>query len=399
MILLLFSAICVPVNAAVPTIRDTMKALQSIPVEDMDTTVPTAARPLLTNVKHQLRDGITDILNRNPASMDQLQNNDRLTAYLHSEMLKRGLRFSNDGGQEGPYGYQADATMERPEGHRKLLVVTTTVGIMCGSDDSLYVYQQNGTVWTLILSLEANDYQEISSAQFNMKVAVSPPDENNNFFVSIAHTTAWCTSNWQGLQIKTLRPGSDPYSPKVLFSGSESVFLGDDDPYRISATRDTFTLRFIGSDLDSDLLTRPCIQKFKVDKDHVKRIAPVALRAQDFLEEWINRPWTEVSEWDRAADLNDAQSWHETLHNGIKDFFVSYDFVQKCGDTNRWQIGLDFELSSDKKQPQTPLPETLYFTVAKDESTFHIASIDRQRPDGCPGEDPAEEWSPDQSPP
>lgn len=392
--------LCIAVGAQAigATVQDTMKALQSMQVEDMDTTVPPAARPLLTQLKKQLREEITDILNRNPLSLDRLHDSDRLTTYLHSELRKRGITISeaeDPDSKAGPYGNVIGATLDRPEGRQRLLIVTTTVGIMCGSDDSLYVFKRNGALWTLTLALEKNDYEEISSAQFGLQYAVSPPDNNEEFFVSIVHTTAWCTSNWQGLQYKTLRPALDPYFPKVILSGSEGVYLGVDNAYKVTASKDSLTLSFIDSSFDSGLLTRPYILKFKIEKDSARRIAPVALRAQDFLEEWMRSSWKEVTQWDHSSTLADAERWHAVLQSETKDASVSYDFVQKCGDRELWQIGLDFEPFSGDKTSTNPLPATLYFTIAKRDSLFYLVSIERRRVEGCPGEDPAAEWPED----
>lgn len=386
---MVLSLLCFSVSAG--SVQDEVKSLQAIHVEDMDPVVPTAARPLLTSIKHDLRNEITDILNRNPRSMDQLENDDRLTTYLHTELHKRGIRFSDaDDSDETPYGSVVDATLARAEKHPDLLIATTTIGIMCGGDDSLYVYRQNGARWDLILASEQNDYEKISSAQFGLQYAVSPPDKNNEFFLAFVHTTAWCTSNWQGLQYKAIKPTSDPNSPEVLYSGADGAYLGVDDPYKISATADTFTLQYVNSSLDSGLLTRPYMMKFKVEPNGVKRIAPIAMRAQDFLEEWLKAPWSQASAWTSPAAPSDIQSWHELLNKSLENLFVTYEFVQKCGAANRWQIGLDFEVDSDAKVQQK-VPETLFFTIGKEED-FYLLSVDRKRPQGCPGKEPAQDW-------
>src|SRR5262245_55397129 len=82
--------------AAERTIQQTLRELQSIEAVDPDTTVPLQARPLLTELKHQLRDRITEILNVDPSYMDHLQTDARLHGYLQKQLQLRGVRLTED---------------------------------------------------------------------------------------------------------------------------------------------------------------------------------------------------------------------------------------------------------------------------------------------------------------
>lgn len=386
--LLLF---CVHADAQVRTIRQTIRELQSIEVPDPDTTVPAQARPLLTELKHQLRDCITEILNRDPFYVDHLQNSDRLQPYLLKELELHGVRLDDSADEDGdddrhPYGIIWDATLERPKGLTQILAATTSIGIAYGNDTSLYLYKKEGLRWMLILALEENDYASIRSAQCGLDYVVSPPDQNGDFFVVAAHTTAWSVSNWQGLDYELVRPESDPYVPKVILKRSESVFLGVDAPYKLEASVDSFTLLFQTNSIDTDLLVRPRMFRFKVKGDHAVRISPVAVDAQGFLEEWILQPWKEVAKWRYSTALENAEAWQVLLHRTRDTYSAGFEFVQPCGDeTNRWQIGLDFDQMTEEKTPKYLLPDVLYFTVIKKGMDYFVSSIDLKRPAGCPG--------------
>jgi hypothetical protein len=385
LLILYMSAWCFPAHAYLRTIQQTRKALQEIEIGDPDTIVPPRVRPLLTELKHQLRDHITESLNSN-LSLDHLQDPEKLQDILISELEHRSVRFEDAVDDQHPYGAVIDITVERPEGQSQILAITSSISIPYGDDTSLYLYERDGMSWRLILALEENDYAEISSAQYGLLYAVSPADENESIFVATVHTTAWPVSNWQGLDFKVVRPQPDPYTPLVLLKQSEGVFLAVDTPYKLTASKDSVTLVFQSHSFDYSILVRPRIMKFQIKGDHAKRIDPMAFDAQGFLEEWISQPWKEVVMWPHSKVLGNAEAWQTLLHDAQNSYSTEFGFVQSCGnESNRWQIKLDFDFFTDVKTPQYLLPESLYFVVIKSGSNYFIRSIDVNPLQDCPG--------------
>jgi hypothetical protein len=373
-------------QASAGTIQQTLRELQNVSIGDPDTAVPLAAKPLLTELKHELRDCITEILNSNASSIDHLQSNGRLQAYLQKQMQMRGIRVTTESEDDDhPYGVIWDATLERPDNQPNLLVATTSIGIAYGSDTSLYVYRKDGLHWILMIALEENDYAEVRSAQYGLVYAVSPPDENGNFFLASVHTTAWSVSNWQGLHFKLVRPLSDPYAPEVLLDRDDNVFLGVETAYKLEATQNSFTLLFQTNSISTDLVVRPRILKFQVENNRVVRISPIAFDAQGFLEEWISEPWNEVAKWPYSDSIENAESWQTLLHHAQEIYVPSFEFVQSCAGGDRWLIGLSYDLRYGEKSPENPLPNRIYFTVRNNGRDYYLIAIDAVRPSGCPG--------------
>lgn len=211
------------------TIRDLRKAWQinEAPSVPDDPRIRPAARTLLKKLKHQLRDLLLDTIN---AQDHRIRSPERLKSNLLAKLKKSGIPV---GGYE--IGDITGISIQRPERHPNLLAFTTTLGILCGNDTSLYLARWRGIRWELILALEANDYKEIDGAQGLFKYAISPPDRKGDFFVVVVDINPWCTSNWQAIRYKVFRVGSKPYRPKRIMSRKETVYLGSDLTYRLSA--------------------------------------------------------------------------------------------------------------------------------------------------------------------
>lgn len=239
---------CASILAQPTTLPQTIKQLRQIKTDDYDTRVPVAARPLLTQLKQQLFSLINETIQ---AQENQGKAPAQWRAIIVSKLAKVGIKLGygkEDTRDTYIYGYIPAITFQHPPHNPNLLVVTTTIGVCCGEDTSLYVFQKQQRRWQLVVQHEANNYEEVSSANGRFRYAISPPDRNGRFFVVTARVNPWCTSNWQGLYYQVMRPSSQPASPQVLLSGHESIFLGMEDEkhsaYRLKLIGNTFSLRF-----------------------------------------------------------------------------------------------------------------------------------------------------------
>lgn len=378
-----------PVSAAeadkqAKAIAETVRQLQRIEITDeIPSTVPPAARSLLKELKHQLRDFLVEMITeRASLPVDPVQ----LQSKLLARFKENGVRLSDDCQANWTHGYGciADINLEYPPNHKQVLAVTTTLAIPCGQDTSLYIFEQQEARWKLVLAQESNDYEEIKGAQGSFGYAVSPPDDKGEWFVVAVDINPWCTSVWQGIRYKVLRPGPDPYESKLLLSRHEGVNLNYEPAYKILTGRNEFTLIFGGdSGLDSANFYRAHIAKYKIEGNKAERVPPIAFRPHDFVDEWIELPWEEAARWVGAANVGEIHSWHSKLQRGQDwHYFAEIEFVQPCSkEGGQWQVGVAIE----SKGPP-PLPSMLYFTVSRKDATFHLQRVDATRPPGCPGE-------------
>ncbi len=180
--------------------------------------VPPTAQNLLPQFKEGLREIIGRTLNdhssSSPETLHKLILADLRKAGIEAlSLVQRDGYYTADGDD---FGYLYDVTVHQPERHPDLMAVVTNLTIPCGSDASLNLYRRTGATWQLILVAESNGYVEISGAQGSFQFAISPPDDERNWFVVTADVNPWCSSNWQQLRYKVLRPGEDAHRSLVL---------------------------------------------------------------------------------------------------------------------------------------------------------------------------------------
>jgi hypothetical protein len=254
----------------------TMMKLRQIRVKELDTDIPEAAKPLLTTVKQELCGLIHDTLN-DPGFRGM--NPQELRAQIVSRLKSIGIAVAEPQPTSDtepatntfpPFGSLLRVTLATPDGYPDLLAATTTLSIPCGDDSSLYLFEKHSDGWKLILGQEVNDYDSISDAQGSLGYAVGPSDRSQPFFVVMASVNPWCTSNWQGIRYTVMRPGKTAYQPVILYSTTDTIYLGNAEDYRITVTSNGFTMEFESSAPDnSDELSAKKRIKYQVSGNRV----------------------------------------------------------------------------------------------------------------------------------
>ena len=373
-------------------IADTVHKLAGIVPADKELPydVPEPARPLLTQLKHQLRDLVVNTLN-DPAF--RTADSTQLTGSVASRLRAAGIEV---GGEHQPeyFGGIDGINIVQPKGHPDLRAATTTIGVPCGADTSLYIFKRGIPAWIMILAAESNNYAQVDGAQGDFGFDISPPDENGLWFLITKKVPPWCTSNWSAVRYQVLRPGPATDRPIIL--------LNEEGDYRryeaesLAVREHDFTLTNFGYQmLDGGILERICFHRYSVIGDRVTRVPPIAVLPQDFIDEWINLPWKEARRWSNPSAIDRLELWHSRLQRGTGEdweklhYYSEIEFVQPCNKPpSKWQIGIP--LDSEKRQDK--LPQELYFTVAKGNGAFSMTDITPTRPLGCPGKASPVNW-------
>jgi len=144
--------------------------------------VPIPVRKLLTQLKHQLRDAMIDTINTDYNDKPEI-----LVQHVIGQFQLQGISIDQC---EGPpsnnllgskpsmgnceYGVIEDISLKQINGHKNLLAMTTTLGIPCGADSSLYLLQKKKSGWELIFVSESNEYEDISGAYGDFGYSISP---------------------------------------------------------------------------------------------------------------------------------------------------------------------------------------------------------------------------------
>jgi len=235
---------------ALRSLTETVNSLKQIHTDSYEANIPPAAKPLLTTLKHQLRDLIGEAL----ASEGREVSAQQIEAETIVDLRSAGVAVSDpecvvvdenyvDNGYD--YGEIDSIAVKRMDlCFVDLIAVTTTIGVCCGEDTSLYIFKLDGRQWKLCLQQESNNYDQVSGAQGLFQYGVSFPNQHGDFFVLVANVNPWCSSNWQSLRYAVLRPGSVPDEPRVIFAEEHSIFLGDNPSFRMIVGSEGFRLAF-----------------------------------------------------------------------------------------------------------------------------------------------------------
>ncbi|HEX4960930.1 MAG TPA: hypothetical protein VF173_08835 [Thermoanaerobaculia bacterium] len=375
MALLAFGAAPAP-PAAPSGLAATARRLQGIhPEEERD--VPPEARSLLTVWKRQIRELVTRELN---GGSYQTAPAERIRADLKAALGREGVPVeeeqSRTAGDGGPYGWVTGVDVQRPTGHDRLLAVTVTQGISCGSDTSLYLFQRDGERWRLAFALESNDYEKVSGGLGSFDFGVSPPDKQGGFFIVATDVNPWCSSSWQGFHYRAYRVGGDPLRPVPFFTENGGIF---DWEYKLAVEADRFRVTFQGSQsLDTGILVRDHVGAYRVTGNKAERIGPLASEPRGFIDEWIAQPWKVAQRWASRSRRASLKSWHDRLKKRLKNGYSEFDSLETCG-PSRWQAML--ELHPDKKAVGPP--PVIYFSILRRGDDFEMEKIGEIGREGC----------------
>jgi hypothetical protein len=347
--------------ADVEAIRQTQAKLIAMRGQNEDSQ---GATPQLTVLKHQIRDWVESKLGKLAANVDI----DRASHEIDAELARVKLIQQDDlqlGDIEG-------ITLEHPKGDTSWLLFKSIVGLdSCGRDTSIYLYQWQGGAWTRIFELEHNAYfGKYGPLEDVESVEVSYADQYQNRLVLVLANSWGCASMWQSLSYSLFRIGG---IRRTLLDESDTVYLGDDS-YAGRLEPGRMVIQYLSYSKDLGVLVRPHVLRYVIDGDSVRRVEPIALTPQDFVDEWLTSKWAAVSPFSDSK----LESIHAELADDESSGLDGFQFVQHCpGNRNRWQIGFDTERN-----------DAYYFLVEEqNEHSFRMIDVSRKRQPGCPGED------------
>ena len=161
-----------------------------------------------------------------------------------------------------------------------------------------------------------------------------------------------------------------------LLSGQHSFWWGSHGPE--FAKPDALIKEFLDRSVDSTIHNRTQIHRYSFESKGAVRLDPVAFQSQDFAEEWLTRPWSEM----QSRSAPETNEWHVRLH----DDYVSADYsrVVPCSARpGRRPIALDIT-NIGKKELTTPL--TTYFLVHElGDYHYEMEAVSDSTPRGCRG--------------
>ncbi len=266
-----------------------------------------------TDLKNLLRDWIETHLPANATEFDA--EFPSLEARLTADLRRAGLLEPEK--STANFGYVDSLKLSRPESYPGGLIVQAGVTVGCGTDVSLYLYHFTATASARVL--EANGTHkwgsEFREAQF------SSPDSSGSRILYASWYAVQCGSVWEDVDYRLFRIDRKGSRALPLFS-STHVFVRDDGVH-VKLTPQELLLEMTAEAMEGGE-RRTHVLHYRIGQSSVERIDPVALQAQDFVHEWITRPWNEM----QSRSAGGLPEWHRLLQTGGGEYVL----VQPCAD-------------------------------------------------------------------
>jgi hypothetical protein len=370
-----------------PAARKAVQVIQKLRLIDAPNSRDTDAGPppkvpyLLRQLNQELKALITEDLN------DQNQN----TLPNEEEILDH-LRAA--GWQELPsnkwtaYGeirkikFDLNADYNPP-----ILIVSTRLWLPCGAtdpDSAIYVFRGMSRRWELVLSTDSDFDPVGGDDEDGLQYKTSPRDSKGRWFLAVAQLPPSCGGAGNVLRYKVLRPGANPDNPAVLVARREVIERGFDPIFRLEVQNEWFAVTE-GKQRALDGGTGVRILRYAVDANKIRRIAPLAVYPEDFLDEWAQLSWDEARQWVIGSSEGSLKKWHTKLNNIGKNS-SEIEFVRRCsgnGDSEgTWLI----ELAVDSRSDPSMEDKRVYVQVEKKNNAFFLNNIQKNLTAGCSGQ-------------
>jgi hypothetical protein len=248
--------------------------------------------------------------------------------------------------------------------------------VRCGEDQAVYGYRFDANGWARVIS----DHPQSDWGSSAAPAELSDADAQGRRLLLIYRWSVQCASTWMGASYSVIRIANDAATPPVtLLSGEHGFWMGNEDDGLLFALKpNELIIELLDNSVDAGIHNRTEIHRYSF-VDGVKRLDPVAFQPQDFAEEWLTRPWSEM----QSRSAAETQKWHGKLH---ADFVLGeYSNVVPCASKpDRWSIGLAISHAGEKELKE---PLEAHFLVRElGNYRFEMEAVSDSEFEGCPGE-------------
>jgi len=263
-----------------------------------------------------------------------------------------------------------------------ILVVSTQLWVPCGADDpdsTIYVFQGIKRTWDLVLATDSDFDWTGWKKQSGMEYALSPPNSTGKWFLVVGTVPPLCRRTDPMIRYRALRPTGNPDKPMVLVEGRVAANPEYEPPFRVEAHEDWFAVT-AGRTRKIDGTPGVGIFRYDVSGKEARRIPPLALTAEDFLEQWSQTDWTEAKQW--SGESGGLFEWHEKLR-GVTPGSAEIAAVRRCKGTDDSDQVFSIQLDVDQKPNPNFGPQTVYVEVGKRNGIFSVDGVRGSGPSGC----------------
>ncbi len=289
----------------------------------------------------------------------------------------------------GKYGFELWFDVQAAQENR-LLSITAAFDIECGADAVLFIFSSDGGSWHEVLRWQSKPYSSIKDAFWSFDSRISPADNLGRWYVVTKHIAPWCSSTWSGIGYEALRPQPGSVNPKVLLSGDDFMWWGNEDFGSLSVNAKDFDVRFHSASIHGGVHNRVWIRHFAISGDTVTRVQPIAVSPRDFVDEWLISPWKSAVGWSSKTASEQLRQEHEGLSRANKstDLLLSFGTIYGCSDAqNHYQVEMVEETG-----PKFDIDHSIYFHVIGN-NPYNMAGVSRTPDPRCSGRDLLDDMS------
>ncbi len=336
------------IDRAAKQVESNRAALLALPTGDgMETDVSPGGQKAILGFKESIGIFVNAYMKCAPLTPDTKRVQHDLSRRTHAFSLPhRQMSKEEIPSDYGKYGFQLGYDVRLAQSER-LVGIIATFDIECGSDAVLFIFRPDGGSWQEVLRWQSKPYATIGDAFWAFDYRISPPDKKGRWYVMTKHIAPWCSSTWSAINYAILRPQMTTVTPKVLLSGSDSMWWGNQDFGRLVVGSSDSDLRFHSSSIDAGVHNRVWIRHFRVSGDTVTRTQPVAVSPRDFVDEWLTSPWEEASKWSSKTPPDELRQAHQRLSklqesvDKSDDSLFEHGSVYRCSNAqHRYQVEL-----------------------------------------------------------
>jgi hypothetical protein len=281
--------------------------------------------------KANLRDWIEKRLPDSRAAL--LRDSPKLQPALKDELTRAGLIWT--GNSQPKPGYVNRVELSRPPADPNRLTIVAGVTVECGYSDSVYVYDYSGGSHRLVLESNGSRQHDESVLGVYSSTADSA---GSRLFVTLRYGVQ-CGSSWNVLAYDLYRLAGS--SVKAVFADEHEIWFGGGHPV-VRLSPDDLRIELSDRSIDAGVHSRTHVLHYKVGPRSVERVDPVALDPQDFVDEWLTRPWAEMESRTSASVRERLRKLRDLLHTDL----VAGEYVptDSCAaSAHRCQIALRSE--------------------------------------------------------
>jgi hypothetical protein len=257
----------------------------------------------------------------------------------------------------------------------EMLLVTAGVGVRCGEDQAVYGYRFDANGWARVIS----DHPEGDWGTGAAPVELSDPDSQGRRLLLLRRGSVQCASAWMGASYSVFRMANDGTPPVALLSGEHGFWMGNEDGGLVFVLKpEELIIELLDNSVDMGIHNRTQIHRYSF-VDGVKRLEPVSLQPQDFAEEWLTRPWSEM----QSRSAPSTQKWHAKLHADL--VLGDYSNVVPCAaKPDRWSIGFEIDVIGENRLKD---PIEVHLLVRDlGNYRFEMEAVSDSEFEGCSGE-------------